>query len=222
MSVLTPAQEAVAARVLAEERTRRRHLLVSLSGAHAYGFPSPDSDLDLKAIHIEPTRSFLGLSAPAPSAARLEVVDGIEIDYSSNEVGQALVGILQGNGNYLERVLGANPLESAPELAGLRPIVARALSRRVFRHYHGFAQGQLREFETAENAPAKKILYVLRTTLTGAHLLRTGEVQTDVTRLLDDYGFAEAHALVAATRRRAGRAQRGGQGALAGRIRPGF
>ena len=45
--VLTNKQRVAADRVLAEEETRHRHLVVSLSGAHAYGFPSPDSDLDL-------------------------------------------------------------------------------------------------------------------------------------------------------------------------------
>src|SRR6266542_6523386 len=103
MSILTHVQEAVARRVLDEEEQHRRHLVVSLSGAHAYGFPSPDSDLDLKAIHIEPTARLLGLSRPASSASRIEVIDGIEIDYTSNEIQQALVGILQGNGNYIER-----------------------------------------------------------------------------------------------------------------------
>ena len=43
---------------------------------------------------------------------------------------------------------------------------------------------------------AKKLLYVLRTPLTGTHALRTGVVETDVTELLDLYGFSEAHALV--------------------------
>jgi RNA repair pathway DNA polymerase beta family len=32
-------------RVLREEEARREHIVVYLSGAHAYGFPSPDSDL---------------------------------------------------------------------------------------------------------------------------------------------------------------------------------
>ena len=32
-------------------------MVVLLSGAHAYGFPSPDSDLDLKAIHLADTES---------------------------------------------------------------------------------------------------------------------------------------------------------------------
>lgn len=200
MSVLTQTEEAVARRVLDQEEGRRRHLVVSLSGAHAYGFPSPDSDLDLKAIHIEPTARLLGLSVPAPSASRMEVIDGIEIDYTSNEIQQALLGILGGNGNYIERVLGAIPLRVTPALEELRPLVRRSLSRRAHRHYHGFASGQLREFESAADAPAKKILYVLRTTLTGTHLLLTGNVVTDVTELLDAYGFPQARDLVATKR----------------------
>jgi hypothetical protein len=44
------------------------------------------------------------------------------------------------------------------------------------------------------------VLYVLRTALTGAHLLRTGRLVVDVTALLDDYGLGEAHELVAAKR----------------------
>jgi predicted nucleotidyltransferase len=200
MSLLTQAQEAVAWRVLDEEERRRRHLVVSLSGAHAYGFPSPDSDLDLKAIHIEPTTRLLGLSAPAQSASRMEIIDGVEIDYTSNELQQALAGILGGNGNYIERVLGAIPLRVAPELEALRPLVRRSLSRRAHRHYHGFATGQLREFESAPDAPAKKILYVIRTALTGTHLLLTGELVTDVTQLLEQYGFAQARELVEAKR----------------------
>jgi predicted nucleotidyltransferase len=202
MNMLTPKQTEVADRVLDEESGARDHLVVSLSGAHAYGFPSPDSDLDLKAIHIEQTSRLVGLSPPALHGTRLEVIDGVEIDYSSNELGAALVGIVQGNGNYVERVLGALSLRTSPEHEELRPIVQRSLSKRIHRHYQGFARGQLHEFDAAEQPTAKKLLYVLRTTLTGIHVLRTGRVVTDVTLLLDDFGFGEASELVA--RKRAG------------------
>src|SRR5690606_22403890 len=50
-ALLAAHPRAVADRVLDEESARRRHLVIALSGAHAYGFPSPDSDLDLKAVH---------------------------------------------------------------------------------------------------------------------------------------------------------------------------
>ncbi len=99
IDVLDQRQLAAANKLLDEESASRRHLVVSLSGAHAYGFPSPDSDLDLKAIHIAPTALLLGLSPPPQSAPdRIEVIAGVEVDYSSNELQPALAGILQGNG----------------------------------------------------------------------------------------------------------------------------
>lgn len=198
--VLTKEQHAVMSRVLAEEEARREHLVVYLSGAHAYGFPSPDSDLDLKAIHIAPTADLLGFEVPSPTVDRAEIVDGVEIDYTSNELAHALAGILNGNGNFLERVLGRMVAHESQLVAELRPLVARSLSRRVHRHYRGFALNQLR---FAEKEPtAKKLLYVLRTSLTGIHLLETGQLEADVTRLLDTYGLADAAELV--ERKRAG------------------
>jgi hypothetical protein len=195
-ALLTPHQEAIAARVLGEESARRRHLVVSLSGAHAYGFPSPDSDLDLKGIHIEPTSGLVGLELPPLHADRMEIIEGVEIDYTSNELGAALHSILKGNGNYIERVLGSLLPVQSPELDELKPLVRRSLSRRIFTHYRGFATSQLKATEDPKTATAKKVLYVLRTTLTGAHALATGEVQADVTRLFSEYGFEDARALV--------------------------
>lgn len=200
--VLTEAQRAVAARVLDEEGARREHLVVSLSGAHAYGFPSPDSDLDLKCFHVAPTAHLLGLTpGRAATVDRLEVLEGVEVDYTSNELQQALTGVLAGNGNYVERVLSRFALRAGPLLEGLRPLVRGALSRRLHRHYAGFARGQLREWERTGFASAKRLLYVLRTALTGVHVLRTGELETDVTGLLGEYGLADAAELVAHKRR---------------------
>jgi uncharacterized protein len=70
----------------------------------------------------------------------------------------------------------------------------------VHRHHRGFALNQLRFLE--KEPTAKKLLYVLRTTLTGIHLLVTGELEADLTRLMGDYGVADAAALV--ERKRAG------------------
>jgi len=191
---MNPHQKQIADRVLDEESAKRRHLVVYLSGAHAYGFPSPDSDLDLKAIHIEETARLLALSPPRAAVDRMEVIEGVEIDYTSNELGPVLYAICAGNGNYFERILGTLGLRSSREHEELRPLAERALSRHVHHHYRGFARGQLAEFE--KSPQAKKILYVLRTALTGIHLLSTGKLVTDVTQLYDEYGFGEARELV--------------------------
>ncbi len=198
VDVLTPHQRAVAERALAEESARREHVVIYLSGAHAYGFPSPDSDLDLKAIHIAETRALLGFEPPVPTFDRAEIIDGVEIDYTSNELAGVLAGILAGNGNFLERVLGRTAFVGSPLLDELRPLVRASLSRRVHKHYRGFASSQLRFLD--RDPIVKKVLYVLRTALTGTHLLRSGELEADVTCLLDEYGFGEARDLVAAKR----------------------
>jgi len=197
---LTREQHTVMTRVLAEESARREHVVVYLSGAHAYGFPSPDSDLDLKAIHVAKTVDLVGFDVPPPTVDRAEVIDGVEIDYTSNELAHALSGILAGNGNFLERVLGRMVATTSPLLEELRPLARRSLSRRVHRHYRGFAQNQLRFLE--KEPTAKKLLYVLRTTTTGIHLLETGELEADLTRLMGRYSLGDAATLV--ERKRAG------------------
>ncbi|MDP3232845.1 MAG: nucleotidyltransferase domain-containing protein [Myxococcales bacterium] len=195
---LTPHQSQVAADFLRAQAEERRHLVVSLSGAHAYGFPSPDSDLDLKAVHIEPTRELLALEPRSRHRELLTVIDGVEVDYSSNELQFVLRGVVGGNGNFVERLLGhLRPVESQ-ELTSLQPLVTAVLSRRVYRHYQGFARQQHREWEATQYTSAKRLLYVVRTALTGTHLLRTGLVETDVTKLVDVYGVSDVMALVEA------------------------
>lgn len=185
--VLTDHQAAVARAFLDARAAERHHLVVYLSGAHAYGFPSPDSDLDLKSIHIAPTSALVGLEPRDGGAELMTVVDGVELDYGSNELGPVLGGVLKGNGNYLERLLGDLVLAcDHAALASLRPLVTATLSRRVVRHYGGFAAAQRKLVEATPTA--KKALYVLRTARTGLHLLRTGALVTDLTALTPLYG----------------------------------
>ncbi|MGV3625442.1 MAG: DNA polymerase beta superfamily protein [Archangium sp.] len=199
--VLTPHQREVADRVLAHESSLRSHVVISLSGAHAYGFPSPDSDLDLKAVHMLPANELLGFPrVPAP-AERLEVIDGVEIDYSSNELGGVLLGLIKGNGNYFERFLSRFALSTSRAFEVLKPVVQRALSSRVGRHYFGFATQQRNEWERTHRTSTKKLLYVLRTTVTGTHLLKTGELETDLSVLADRYELNDAHELIEAKKR---------------------
>jgi predicted nucleotidyltransferase len=196
---LTATQAAVARGFLAgfdETPRHRRHLVVYLSGAHAYGFPSPDSDLDIKCVHVAPTAALVGMSPAAPAADTLTVIEGVELDYGSNELAPVLRGCLKGNGNYLERLLGRMVLAEDPELAALRPLVRAGLSRMVVSHYRGFAFSQHRAL--AQAMTAKKVLYVLRTALTGIHLLATGEMEIDLTRLVAHHpvdGVAELIAI---------------------------
>lgn len=182
--VLTAKQQAIADAFLAERERDRKHLVMYLSGAHAYGFPSPDSDLDLKCVHVAPTRKLVGLTPPGDPPDRIVMVDGVELDYGSNELGPVLDGCLKGNGNYLERIFGALVMGGDRALlAEARAVVQPTFSRRCMRHYRGFATAQLKAFE--EKPTAKRALYVLRTAASGRHLLARGVVETDVNVMRD-------------------------------------
>jgi predicted nucleotidyltransferase len=196
---LPPQALDVVARFLDEEAGRREHVVVYLSGAHAYGFPSPDSDVDLKCVHLAPAERFLGLLPPEPVVDRVEVIDGVEVDYTSNELGRALQGLLKGNGNFLERVLGL-ALVGSPAATALRELAPAYLSRRFEHHYRGFATQQLAALEAAPTV--KRLLYVLRTLSTGVVLLRTGRLVVDLRETAAELGLRDVDALIA--RKRAG------------------
>jgi predicted nucleotidyltransferase len=182
--VLTSKQQEVARAFVAERELERRHLVIYLSGAHAYGFPSPDSDLDLKCVHIAPTHQLVGLETPTEPDDKIVTIDGVELDYGSNELAPVLRGVIRGNGNYLERILGELALGGDEALLSqARELTQPIVSRRAIKHYAGFAAHQLKMFR--DKPSAKYALYVLRLSATARHLLSTGEIVTDVTTLPD-------------------------------------
>ena len=102
--MLTPDLE-VAREFVAANPRLGRILLCAVSGAHMYGFPSADSDLDLKGIHLAPTRELLGLRPDVAVHDLTDIPSGVECDLTTNEAGSALSLLLNGNGNMLERIL---------------------------------------------------------------------------------------------------------------------
>lgn len=193
---------ALGRRFIAENPPSGRILLCAVTGSHYYGFPSPDSDLDLKGVHFAPTESLLGLSPPNETHDRLLVFEGTECDLTTHEALKALSLLLRGNGNMLERIFSPLQLFETEELHDLRRLARGALSRRFFGHYRGFFQAICNEHEKAGERRAKSLLYAYRVALTGAHLLKTGEVTGNLMELAEAYPFPEALAL--AERKRAG------------------
>lgn len=126
---------------------------------------------------------------------RIETIEGVKIDYTSNELAPVLSGILAGNGNFLERVLGRSFLRRTATFDEVVPLVQRVVSKRLSRHYRGFAIGQVGVFE--KEPTVKKLLYVLRTLLAGTHLMQTGLLEPDLPTLLREHALREAEPLVA-------------------------
>lgn len=175
-------------------------VLVGVTGSHFYGFPSPDSDLDLKGIFQAPTEAFLGLDPPAETIDAAGTLDGQEMDLTCHELGFALRLLFRGNGNILERLATPYQLFRSEAQQRLVELGRGAAARSFHRHYKGFFSQKRKDLEKAEAATVKGVLYVYRAALTGIHLMRTGECVGDALGLAALYGYSRVAELIEAKR----------------------
>ena len=192
--MLTPDLD-LAREFVAANPPKGRLVLCGVSGAHLYGFPSADSDLDLKGIHLVPATELLGLRPDVSVHDLTAIHRGVECDLTTNEARSALSLLLDGNGNMLERILSPFQLTTTDEVLELQELARRAVSRRFVRHYAGFFRGCRREHE--REPTAKTMLYSYRVALTGVHLLRSRDLEPDLTVLAPTFGYDDVAELVA-------------------------
>lgn len=175
-------------------------LFVTISGAHLYGFPSPDSDYDLRGVHLLPVAEVVGLKEPKETieiSRTPEQAEGLELDLVTHDVKKFMAMMLKRNGYVLEQLYSPLIVHSTPEHDELKEIGRRCVTRHHVHHYLGFAQTQWKLF-AKENPPrVKPLLYVYRVLLTGIHLMRTGEVEANLLRLNAEYGLPFIDELVA-------------------------
>src|SRR3954452_14308063 len=168
-------------RVLAEVAAHSYPLLfVTISGAHLYGFPSPDSDYDLRGVHLLPVEDVVGLQTGRETVEKSGVHDGLEIDLVTHDARKFFGLLLKKNGYVLEQVLSPLVVHTTPEHAELKEIAQNCITRHHAHHYLGFAKTQWKLFEKENPPRVKPLLYVYRVLLTGIHLMRTGEVQANL------------------------------------------
>jgi predicted nucleotidyltransferase len=161
-------------------------LFVTVSGAHIYGFPSRDSDVDLRGCHLLPLPKMVGLATPNETIDRSSVEDGTEVDLVSHEVGKFLRLLVKNNGYVLEQIFSPIVVTGQEFLDELKPIAGRCITRFHYHHYRGFYATQRKLLEKETVKKAKSLLYAYRVLLTGVNLLNTGRVETDVRLLCDD------------------------------------
>jgi hypothetical protein len=158
-------------------------LFATISGAHLYGFPSPDSDFDLRGAHILPLTDVVGLAEGQETVEKSGIHDGLEIDLVTHDVRKFFGLMLKKNGYVLEQLLSPLIVRTTPEHQELKAIAADCITRHHAHHYFGFAETQWKLFQKADPPHVKPLLYVYRVLLTGIHLMRTGEVEANLVRL---------------------------------------
>ena len=78
-------------------------LFATVSGAHLYGFPSPDSDYDLRGVHLLPLEEVVGLKTGQETVEKSGIHDGLEIDLVTHDARKFFSLMLKKNGYVLEQ-----------------------------------------------------------------------------------------------------------------------
>lgn len=162
-------------------------LFVTISGAHLYGFASPDSDFDIRGSHLMPLERVVSLHPANETLEHSGVENGREIDLVSHDAGKFFRLMLKKNGYVMEQVFSPLVVIGGPLLDELREIARGCLTRHLVHHYAGFTDNQLKLLDKEEPKRVKTLLYVYRVLLTGIHVLSTGVIESNLTKLLDDH-----------------------------------
>jgi len=162
-------------------------LFATISGAHLYGFPSADSDFDLRGAHLLPLKTVIGLQEGQATVERSGIHDGLEIDLVTYDIKKFMGLMLKKSGEVLEQLLSPLIIHTTPAHEELKAIASQCITRYHGYHYLGFVETQWKLFQKADPPRVKPLLYVYRVLLTGIHLMRSGIVEANLPNLNEEF-----------------------------------
>jgi predicted nucleotidyltransferase len=181
--VKIPEQVQIPEQVKAAARDHRYPLIfATVSGAHLYGFPSPNSDWDLRGVHVLPVEQVVRL-LPLEETVEITHNQDIELDLVTHDLRKFIKLLLRPNGYVLEQLLSPILVHTSPEHEALKQLAPACLTRHHAHHYIGFADSQWKLFRKEEPPRVKPLLYTFRVLLTGIHLMRSGQIEPNLNSL---------------------------------------
>lgn len=164
-------------------------VFATISGAHLYGFPSPDSDYDLRGVHVLPLSDVVGLDAGRETVQVEEIREGLELDLVTHDLKKFFGLMLKKNGYVLEQLFSPLIIQTSPEHDELKEIGAKCITRNHAHHYFGFAKTEWKLFSKETSPRVKPLLYIFRVLLTGINLMQTGKVEANLIKLNEKFGL---------------------------------
>lgn len=142
-----------------------RYLLAVESGSRAWGFPSPDSDYDVRFFYVRPRDWYLSLK-PGRDVIEQPIVD--EIDLNGWDIRKAL-GLMLGSNVVVNEWL-TSPIRYRPDDPAVAEIAALADAifdpRGYARHYARLGSNAAERWLEGDDAvPVKRYFYALRPAL---------------------------------------------------------
>jgi len=138
-----------------------RVLYACESGSRAWGFPSRDSDYDVRFIYAHPVEWYLSIRNRRDVIERPVVND---IDLSGWDIKKVLVLLRKSNPPLLEWLQSPIVYQQHEAFVnGIRALLPVYYSpRNCMHHYQHMAKGNIREYLKGERVWVKKYFYVLR------------------------------------------------------------
>jgi predicted nucleotidyltransferase len=174
-------------------------LFATVSGAHLYGFESPDSDVDLRGSFVLTLREVIGMKAPTETVTLMDRQTDLDMDWVAHDVLKFARLMTKRNGYVLEQLYSPLVVYGGAWLDELRHIGRGCIVRHLQHHYRGFYFNQRRALERPERT-VKELLYAYRVLLTGLHVLRSGRIEANLTVLNDHFKMPDIGDLVARKR----------------------
>ena len=164
-------------------------LLACETGSRAWGFPSPDSDYDIRMIYKRPRDWYLSLNE-GKDTIELMLEDG-ELDITGWDIRKTLRLLWKSNAALLERL--QSPIVYMQVTGFMQAIMPLAKSRysriAVMYHYLSMAKKVFAEVEDQDQYKLKKLFYALRTATACIWIIERDEippiVYTDMLNGLD-------------------------------------
>lgn len=169
-------------------------IFATISGAHLYGFASPDSDVDLRGAFLLSAREMLSLHPPKETVT---IADNstIELDWVAHDIRKFARMMTSHNGYVLEQLFSPLVVLGTPAFEELRELGKGCVTRPTVRHYLGFAHGRRKRLHEPDPT-VKHLLYAYRVYLSGIHLMRTGDVVANINVLNEEFRLTEVEELV--------------------------
>ena len=135
------------------------------TGSRAWGFPSPDSDYDVRMIYMHEPDWYLSLSDKKDTIAFMS--DDRELDITGWDIKKCLRLLWKSNGALLERI--QSPIvyrEVGNFVAELRQLAAQCYAPiATMHHYIGMAKKSFDGIAYEKNARLKQLFYALRASM---------------------------------------------------------
>lgn len=159
-----------------EQKHQVKVLYACETGSRAWGFPSPDSDYDVRMIYMHDIDWYLSLSDKKDTIEFMS--DDGELDVTGWDIKKCLKLMWKSNGALLERVQSPVVYREEKDISSLLKDYSEMCFAPIatMHHYLGMAKNSFEEVDGKDEIKLKKLFYALRATLACKWILEKGSV----------------------------------------------